>query len=67
MKLPWWRRWSWTRRRRRDIKVLWPLCVEEAGGDLDLARGTFMFYVQGSPPWEALGREGFKSTVEGLK
>jgi len=45
----------------------WPGDWVKAGGDLDLARGTFMFYVQGSPPWEALGREGFKSTVEGLK
>jgi hypothetical protein len=59
------RRWR-ERQRAIDLQVLWPACVENAGGDLDLARAAFAAHAYHDKAWLCLGEEEIFRRVDAL-
>jgi len=48
--LRWLQRWWWARQRATDLRILWPICKEQAG-NLDLAHHAFMQHAIMDPCW----------------
>ena len=59
--------WYFARCRRLDIKLLWPACVKQANGDMDIARMCFAIHAYNDPAWLFLGREAIYHAIDDLR
>lgn len=46
----WLQNWWWARQRQIDMRILWPICVQQAG-DLERAKAAFMVHAIVDPAW----------------
>lgn len=61
------RYWFDEYRRSIDIRLLWPVCKQNAKGDLELARNAFRVHAFMDPLWLRLGGTEIIRRTEELK
>lgn len=60
------REWWWARQRAIDLKILWPICKEQAP-DIHHARAAFAVHAFRDPAWvEFYGRRRLRKIIGGL-
>src|SRR4029077_17444805 len=59
------RMWWNARRRKIDMQILWPICVQGAN-DLDHAKAAFAVHAFNNPAWQALGEDRIIEFIENL-
>jgi len=42
---------QWERQRAIDLEILWPICKEQAQGDMDKAKAAFAVHAFNDPAW----------------
>lgn len=60
------REWWDARRRRIDMDILWPLCLEGAG-NLEHAKAAFLTHCLADPAWQSLGANATIEFVDSLE
>ena len=56
----------WRQRQRSiDLRILWPVCKEQAD-DLEHAKAAFAMHAFHDPAWVCLGDEEIKRRIDGL-
>lgn len=67
MALVTWVRGRWYARvRRLDVKLLWPIIRQGAGGDMRRARLAFAIHCRHTPAWQALSAEDLDRAIAAL-
>ena len=64
--IQWVLRWWRERQRSIDLRILWPICCEQAP-DLDHAKAAFMFHAMHDPAWTSLGEDEVIRRVDALE
>ena len=62
----WLRDWWRNRQRDIDLKILWPICKENAS-DIHMARAAFAFHAFNDEAWICLGEDEIKRRIDGLR
>lgn len=58
----WWR----AKQRSHDLRILWPICKKEAGGDVEKARNMFHLHMLIDPAWSDIPSNQRFQTVRNL-
>jgi len=60
------RNWWWSQQRAIDLRVLWPLCCENASSP-DHAKAAFATHAFNDPAWvQFYGHDGLVAYIDGL-
>jgi hypothetical protein len=60
------RAWWNARRRKIDLDILWPICLERAN-DLDHAKAAFAVHAFNDPAWQELGEDAIFRFIDRLE
>ena len=59
------RQWR-ARQRAIDIQILWPACVREAKGNMDVAKAAFALHCYHDSAWSDLKQDELYTLIDGL-